>query len=319
MSINLYRLVSLLVFSMATAVAHAQEQIIDFDVGTLKARGLSADVAEYFKTGKRFSPGMQRVAVVVNGVVVGIAQVMFDDGGQPCYDSLFFEKAGIKVPLSALSQTAQPCLQDLKQVYPQATVQLLPGQERIELLVPTDALAGALSRTQEYYSGGVAGVFNYDLFGLVNDGDTSHSSFIQGGTEVGANAGDWILRSRQTFSGDSENGNSLQHLYAYAQRSFNDYKQVFQGGELYASNSLFSTPQIIGVQAFPEGALRSNNRSSAVMVSGIAQSQARVEVRQAGVLIYSTLVPAGPFGLSNLPLVTANVDLQATAIAPGGG
>src|SRR5260363_177649 len=51
----------------------------------------------------------------------------------------------------------------------------------------------------------------------------------------------------------------------------------------------------------PEYALDAQNTGA--VVEGVASSPARVEVRQSGALIYSTLVPAGPFSLSALPLM----------------
>lgn len=318
MLIKICRLTFSYFLLLLSTLVHAQEDAIEFDVGTLKARGLPEGVAEYFKVGKRFTPGSQRVELSVNGASVGFVQVLFDASGQPCLDRPLLEKSGIKISDDLLKKAPQGCISNMQDFYPRASVKLFPGQERVELVVPTDALVGPLATSGNFSQGGMAGVFNYDINGLTNHDEVSSSSFVQGGTEIGVNADDWIVRSRQTFNVSGVGGSSVQHLYAYAQRSFNDSKSVFQGGELYVGNSLFNAPQIIGFQVFPEGVLRSNSRSSGAMVSGIAQSQARVEVRQAGVIIYSTIVPAGPFSLSNLPLVTSNADLYVTVIEQGG-
>ncbi|SQB26031.1 fimbrial usher protein [Citrobacter koseri] len=43
-------------------------------------------------------------------------------------------------------------------------------------------------------------------------------------------------------------------------------------------------------------------------------NQARVEVRQAGQLVYSTLVNAGAFRLDNVPILLNNADLQVSIV-----
>jgi len=52
--------------------------------------------------------------------------------------------------------------------------------------------------------------------------------------------------------------------------------------------------------------------SSGARVEGIAYSAARIEVTQNGALIYTTVVPSGPFTLVGLPLLSQSVDLEVT-------
>jgi outer membrane usher protein FimD/PapC len=47
-------------------------------------------------------------------------------------------------------------------------------------------------------------------------------------------------------------------------------------------------------------------------VEGVAYSSARIEVRQNGVMIYTTLVPGGPFTLKALPLLSNQLDLEVS-------
>jgi outer membrane usher protein FimD/PapC len=69
---------------------------------------------------------------------------------------------------------------------------------------------------------------------------------------------------------------------------------MVQGGQINIANSRFSIPTIYGVQMMPDNAMASQNNSG-IEVSGIARNpQARVDIRQSGQLIFSTLVPAGP-------------------------
>nr|WP_259284798.1 fimbria/pilus outer membrane usher protein [Pseudomonas sp. 1079] len=76
--------------------------------------------------------------------------------------------------------------------------------------------------------------------------------------------------------------------------------------------------QLTGAQIFPDG-IESGGSHNGVVVEGRALSQSRVEVRQSGALIYTTVVPEGPFTLTNLPLLNGTSDLQVTVIETQGG
>ncbi len=68
----------------------------------------------------------------------------------------------------------------------------------------------------------------------------------------------------------------------------------------------------------PDNALQPGY-SSGIEVSGIARNaQARVDIRQGGQLIFSTLVPAGPFTLSDVPIANLNTDLSVTVTETDG-
>ncbi|WP_414925758.1 fimbria/pilus outer membrane usher protein [Pseudomonas zeae] len=53
-------------------------------------------------------------------------------------------------------------------------------------------------------------------------------------------------------------------------------------------------------------------------VEGIAQSQTRMEIRQSGPLIHTSLVPGGTFLLPNIELLNGNSDQEVTVIENNG-
>jgi outer membrane usher protein FimD/PapC len=113
----------------------------------------------------------------------------------------------------------------------------------------------------------------------------------------------------------SDNGRArTEHLYAYAQRDIAALQSTFQVGQLSSNNPLFGGIQLSGVQFSPDGQSRAPAGSNNAVVEGLAQSQSRIEVRQSGVLIHSTLVPEGPFRLTGLPLLNGTSDLEVSVI-----
>lgn len=285
-----------------------------FDIETLKARGLSADIADFFKDEKRFMKGKNQVMLFVNDIKIGRTQISFDEIGNACMDADFFSRANIILPAA---NKADLCI-DLKVIYPQAVIRLRPGKDEIALILPQSALRTGqeVNLAEGFVTGGTAALFNYDLLYMKRNSGASDNTTIQANTEAGLNINDWSLRSRQTYS-SSQGKSQFSHLNAYAQKSLPDYKSIFQVGQINAANTMFDAPPLLGVQLFPEGALL-RQAGSRVVVDGIAQSEARVEVRQGGALIYSTLVPPGPFSLTGLTLNNANTNLDVTVIEGNG-
>lgn len=285
---------------------------VEFDTQAMKARGIDPNVAEWFRQAPRFMPGESTVLLTVNGSGRGKVKARFDEQGQLCADKNFQRQAGLMPPPNFREDDT--CF-DLKTSWPQTELSLNPGEERVDLVVPHQAVAILGSESGNWDHGGFAGMLNYDAQYMDSSGSTG-VNFMQLSTEAGVNLSDWIVRSRQTFTRFNDE-NSLQHQAAYAQRSFAYVKKVFQFGQINLSNSMFGTGQVVGVQMFPESALL-RNRGGAGVVEGIADSQSVVEVRQSGVLIYSTTVPAGPFRLDGFSLLNTRSDLDVTLTGSNG-
>lgn len=312
----------------AAAPAAAKKPAADFDLDMLKERGIDPQIAEYFREAPRFRPGISAVTLLVNGQRRGRVDVRFNDKGELCFDKDLLDKGNLRIPEKTLPAeqfvksgavapkgvAAIQCY-DYKATYPETVIELRPGKEEVGLLVPTAALRPNEHDFSGFSSGGKAIILNYDVLGLNNRYSGGSSRFMSANAELGFNLDDWIVRTREVYS--AQDGKSQrQHLYAYGQRTLVDYKSIFQAGQINIANSAFGGA-ITGMQVIPESALQNSDKNN-VMVEGIAQSQARVEVRQSGALIYSTIVPGGPFALTDLPLLSGATDLDVTVIEANG-
>lgn len=313
-SVSVGLLATLMVPLSAVAdVASESSSDTTFDVQLLKARGLDPRMAELFRQAPRFLPGESKVALFVNGTARGKVSARFDNEGQLCADAGFQKSAGLVSPPGF---TADDACFDLKSAWSQTELHLDPGEARVDLVVPPDAVAVGGTESANWHHGGFAGMLNYDAQYMDSAGNANGLSFMQVGTEVGFNLNNWIVRSRQTFS--RFNGeNTLLHQAAYAQRSFTESKKVLQTGQINLSNSMFGTGQVLGFQMFPEAALQGNGGGPG-LVEGIADSQSVVEVRQSGALVHSTIVPAGPYRLQGFALLNTRSDLNVTVTGSNG-
>lgn len=290
-----------------------------FSAEILKQRGIDPALAEYFSAGARFTPGTHSIQLIVNGNNKGTFNARFNEQGEMCFEPALLAAAGLKDPLkrdvaenpgNALTIDCQAFLS----AWPLTLVELRPGENQIELVVPPEALE--VSRdVSGYSSGGTAALLNYELLGFNSQYAGGRSQSYSGTTELGFNSADWIVRSRQIFS-SNDNSHQFQHLDAYVQRSFAEAGTVFQAGQIRISNPILSGAQINGVQWLNEEALSQQNMQG--RVEGIAQGPARVEVSQMGTLIYTTVVPAGPFILTDVPRISQRFDLDVTVTEADG-
>jgi outer membrane usher protein FimD/PapC len=298
--------------SWASDSADGQDDV-EFDTQMMQTRGVDPKLADWFRRASRFTPGESQVDLSVNGSKRGKATLHFDQEGLLCADKKFFQQAGL---VSSPDTKEDSACFDLKDAWPQAEINLNPSEMRVDVLVPQEALAPSVTPNGNWTHGGAAGMLNYDAQYLDSAGSASGVSFMQLSTEAGFNINDWIVRSRQVFS-QFRGEYQLSHQNVYAQRSFTDIKKVLQAGQISLSNSMFGTGQVLGFQMFPETALQ-NNDSGAGLVEGVASSQSVVEVRQSGVLVYSTKVPTGPFLLRGFSLLNTRSDLEVTVTSVNG-
>lgn len=279
-----------------------------FDIQALKQNDLSPALADYYAYASRFTPGEHIIKLRVNGNESGLISAYFDKQGQLCADDKFLAQAHIKT-----KDPAEPAqCPDLTTLWPNGIVDLDPDMNEVEITLPPSAIDYHAPASTNNYRGGTAGLLNYSGYAMRNDYQGEREERYQGTFQLGFNIQDWIFRSTQSVSDASDSSFNHDSLYTYAQRTFSDYGKLLQIGEINVMNTRFSIPTIHGVQWVPDASLTAD-RGSGINVTGIAHTnQAQVEVSQGGVLVYSTLVPAGPFTLPDIPVISGNTDLDVT-------
>ncbi len=286
-----------------------------FDLVALNAHGIDPRVSDYFRNAARFREGSQVVGLRVNGNPLGLVDAQFDSSGQLCFTPGLLAKAGLIKPAGVLREGATPdqACHDFLGAFPTTMVRLRPGSDEVTLVVPTQSLRAPEWEATGFSSGGAAALFNYDMLGFDSRSRSGSSRYVSAYTEAGFNLGDWIVRSRQFYVSDDGKART-EHLYAYAQRDIAALHSTFQAGQLSSNSPVFGGVQFSGFQLAPDGQSRTPAGSNNAVVEGLAQSQSRIEVRQSGVLIHTTLVPEGPFRLTGLPLLNGTSDLEVSVI-----
>ncbi|MGE8150672.1 fimbria/pilus outer membrane usher protein [Pseudomonas vancouverensis] len=277
-----------------------------FDQNTLLQRGIDPALASSLMQAPRFTAGRHPVTLSVNGQRHGRVDVAFNRKGALCFDRPLLDAANLNVPDRRLDDG--PC-HDFLAAAPQTVIDPDPANLALSLIVPTDAIRPTNRDFSGYQTGGIAGMLNYDVTGLHSVYGDQSSRYASANTELGFNAGDWIVRSRQVQTWQDDVSHTT-HIAAYAQRTFASLETVLQAGQINLYNPVLAGAQITGVQVLNEQALQIEGQSA--VIEGIANSQAQVEVRQNGSLIHSTVVPAGPFALTNVRRLNTRSDVEVT-------
>lgn len=285
---------------------------IDFDTNTLKSLGLDPKVSHYFSHTARFLPGEHLLALSVNGDKMGNIVVRFDNEGNPCLDRNLLQQARLKIPND---NNENGCF-DYAKSYPGTEISPLTAKEQLNILVPPQARVPATQDQTDAVSGGRGALLNYSLLTSRSEFSNDSSDYSQASLEGGININDWMLRSHQFFT--QSNGRfSNQNSSTYVEHTFVGQKMLMRAGQVNINNSLLEGAGLYGIELAPDRALQSEG--SGVQVTGIANThQARVEIRQQGILLLSTLVPAGAFTIPDIPVRSMNSDIQVTVIETTG-
>ncbi|WP_284962240.1 fimbrial biogenesis usher protein [Citrobacter portucalensis] len=280
----------------------------NFDLQALRENNLNPALADYYAFASRFTPGEHVVSLSINGQRVGLVTAQFDKRGQLCADDAFLAQAKIKKDKDSKPEKCR----DLTAMWSNGIIDLDPSMDEVAITLPVSAIDNTVKTTKSNYNGGVAGLLNYSGYAMRNEYQGDNVERYQGNFQLGFNVGDWIFRSTQLVSNASDSSFQHDSLFTYAQRTFTDYGKLLQLGEISVTNTQFGIPTIRGLQWIPDTSL-SPGTGSGIDVTGIAYTnRAQVEVRQNGTLIYSTLVPAGPFTLPDIPVISGSSDLQIT-------
>jgi outer membrane usher protein len=297
--------------------------------------GPAADLSR-FTQGNPVLPGSYRVDLHINDKSYGRADVVFkaqagDDTATPCFTRAELEKLGIEVkPLGAALDAdageagrkqnefaAAPgqCV-PLSALVPGATALYQSGDQRLDLSIPQANLrktARGYVDPSRWDDGVTAAMLDYNLNAYTsrNNGVDSNSAYA--GLLSGVNLAGWRLRQRSSIDWQSQSGTRVKSLAAYAEHDITALKSQLVVGDSYTSGEIFDSFNVRGVQLSTDDRMLPDSlRGYAPVVRGIAESNARVTVRQNGNIIYQTTVAAGPFEINDIYGTGYGGDLQVT-------
>jgi outer membrane usher protein FimD/PapC len=275
----------------------------------LKRRGIISAQVENLDKLNEIPKGSSLVDINLNGDFKASSQIQVNDSGVICFTPELFYILGIALPEV---NSKEEC-DDWLGKQPDTSVAWQSGSQTLSIIIPPALLQqGSIG---DY--GGTAGHINYDYYSSLSKNEYQRQRYSWLSLSSGINIANWMIRSQQNIQ-DNQGEINTTISSTYIERYLVSLNRIFQAGEISTRNTLFPLGRLRGFQLYPDDALL-RNRDSGVAIDGMANTpQARVEVRQYDQLIYSTLVAAGPFHLTNIPVQNRNAELDVNVVETSG-
>jgi len=276
-----------------------------------------------FSRGNPILPGTFRIDLYANATWAGRPEVVFEtpagaEDAVPCFDRALLLRAGIDV--SKLDPSVTEALADgrchtLDTLVPDAVASFDFAEQRLNLSVP-QIFMQRRARGQvdpEMWDKGIpAAVLGYSFNSYHTNNATGQQTFSYLGLNTSVSMGGWNLRQDSALSWQSAGQHKWQNIATYAQHPITSARSLLTVGDAYTSGELFDSVGFRGVQLASDPRMMSESlRGYAPVIRGIAQTNAKVTVRQNGYVLYELTVAPGPFEINDL-YPTAGGDLDVT-------
>lgn len=292
--------------------AYTNEMEYTFNEALLLGPGYNSDYLQKLANGPDFLPGQYQVDLFINGRFVSREILHFvefsNNSVEPCIEESIWVKAGVRPEFMAPAPIIGSC--SLGYTVKGNHFSFDSGSLRLDLTVPQaymDNKPRGYISPEQWDSGETALFVNYNgnyyrsesSYGRRN---TSESGYL--GLNSGFNLGLWRIRNQSTYQyRDSSFGTDTEFksLRTYATRALPFLLSELSLGELYTRSTVFGSISFKGFQLQSDTRmLPVSQRGYAPTVMGIAQTTAKVVIKQNGREIYQTTVAAGPFEINDL-------------------
>lgn len=291
-----------------------------------------------FSHGQQVVPGVYLADVHVNGTLLEQLELRFDipsapasaaaevqrDPAQkstalPCLTRSMLSRWGVDLSsVRDLAVEADDVCFNLPGIIEGSQIYFDVGRQQLHLSVPQvfmRRVARGYVSSDQWDPGITAGIVNYQLSASRNEakgGNAKTTNSFNGAVQAGLNIGEWRLRHRSNYNRNDGKG-SWRALETYVQRDIQTWRSRLTIGDGFTSGEILDGISLRGVQlSSDESMLPDSLRGYAPVIRGIAQTSAKVIVKQNGYEIFTTHVAPGPFIIDDLFPTSASGELEVT-------
>ncbi len=258
-----------------------------------------------------YVPGRYLVDLSLNGKESGkqILDVTPQDSKELCLSEAWLTKAGVYVSADYFREgydATRQCYVLTKA--PSVKVDFDVSTQSLTLSIPQKGLV-KMPENVDWDYGTSAFRVNYNA--NANTGRNNTSAF--GSADLKANIGHWVVSSSATASTGDSGGNSATINMFTASRAIRLLSADLLVGKTSTGDSMLGSTGTYGVSLSRNNSMKPGNLGYTPVFSGIANGPSRVTLTQNGRLLYSEMVPAGPFSITDVPLYTSgDVTMKVT-------
>ncbi|MFM0065630.1 fimbria/pilus outer membrane usher protein [Paraburkholderia aspalathi] len=292
--------------------------------------GKTADLSRY-ESGNPVLPGQYRADLYLNDRSLGRIDLSVKPGTDPnhgriCMTRPLLEQMSVDMSKLTAEQIQQLTAADscatLSDLLPMSSARFDPNELRLEVSIPQAMLhrtARGYVNPELWEKGVMAGTVAYTFNGYRMDGANGPqtSSFL--GLTAGFNVDGWYFRHNGSLSTQPGSGTHYNSVNTYVQRDLTGIKSRLTIGQSNTTGDVFDTLPFVGAQvASDDRMLPDSMQGYAPVVRGIAETNARVTIRQNGNVIYDTPVSPGPFVIDDLYPTGYGGNLEVTVTEADG-
>jgi len=288
---------------------------VEFDASFLPVGASSRLDLQRFSQEDYVAPGIYRGDVRLNGQWQARTDIVYrdvDGVSRLCLDPAALKRYGIAPDRlqsdaahpPALPWPAEPFCGDLGERVPGATASFDAGSQTLDLQVAQLYLRGEARGYVDpsEWDAGVSALslgYNANVYRYSNQGEQTYSGF------VGLNASGRMAGWQFVHQGAMTRGGTQPQRYrsaaAYLQHDIVPWKAQLIFGDTSTAGDLFESVRLRGARlGSDDRMLPQSQRGFAPVVRGIAETNARVIVRQRGNVLLETTVAPGPFEINDL-------------------
>ncbi|MBU9851583.1 fimbria/pilus outer membrane usher protein [Rahnella aceris] len=304
--------------AVTTKTQH-NKKIIHFNNGFMVGNLAGIDLSE-FNNESVTKPGVYHVDIIVNGKKAGEKKIKFipADGENELYPCLTKELVyQFDIDTSKLQPgwDKNQCIL-LSKLTPGTSFKYDPDDEVLTFSIPQVSLLNNPEGyvNPELWDNGVPSMaVNYSL-SASNTRTNDHTSddYYYGNALSSVKMGAWRFYSFDSVTKNSES-TEWDHLSAYVQRAIAPLQAEMKAGDINTTGELFDTVSLRGTSiATDDRMLPDSLQGYAPVVRGVANTNAKVTIKQNGNVLKELTVPPGAFEITDLYATGYGGDLEVT-------
>lgn len=294
---------------ISTSLFAADE--VEFDPRFLKTIGKSTIDVRRFSHGNPIPAGQYYADVYLNSEWKGRINLRYSDIGDAKGTDLCISPELlsimdlVKEAMTVTKQSQNDTCHLASESIPSAKMHFDLSTLRLTIEIPQAMIIarprGYIAPAQ-WQTGVPAGFINYDAnYYQYKTADTAENNQTYLGIKAGLNFAGWAFRHRGSESWNNSHNSGYQNIETNIMHDVTTLRAQLTLGDFYTSGELMDSLSLRGIRLASDDRMLPNSlRGYAPTVRGIANSNAKVTIRQNGNILYETVVPAGPFVINDL-------------------